>query len=94
VFLIYALYKKIPLGYRLGEGIVLGLFLCGIEIFEMVGLQSTTSANTVFLTNLGMLIIPFVAFLMYRKAVKGADIAAILIAILGMYFFGRRYNWF
>lgn len=86
VFAIYALVKKIPLTYRWREGIILGIFLSGMEILEMVGLDMTSSANTVFLTNLGMLIIPYVSYLMYRRKVKIRDNIAIILAIVGMYF--------
>ncbi len=85
VFLVYALIKKIPLTYRWREGIILGIFLSGMEIFEMIGLNHTSSANTVFLTNLGMLIIPYVSFLIYKKKIKFEDNIAILLAIAGMY---------
>jgi drug/metabolite transporter (DMT)-like permease len=85
-FLVYAVVKQIPITYRWKEGVVLGFFLCGMEILEMVGLKMTSSANTVFLTNLGMLIIPFVGYLFFRKSVKKEDSVAILIAIVGMYF--------
>jgi len=86
VFLLYAFSKKIPIVYRWREGVILGVFLSGMEIFEMVGLNLTSSANTVFLTNLGMLIIPFVGWLFFREKVKVIDYAAITMAIVGMYF--------
>lgn len=85
VFLLYALLKKIPLGYRLKEGIILGFLLCGIEIMEMIGLQLTSSANAVFLTNFGMLLVPFVGFVLFRHTVKKEDMIALLIATVGMY---------
>jgi drug/metabolite transporter (DMT)-like permease len=85
IFLAYALYKKIPLFYRWKEGVVLGIFISGVEIFEMVGLHMSTSANTVFLNNIGMLIIPFVGYLLFKSAVKVEDCVAIILAIIGMY---------
>jgi drug/metabolite transporter (DMT)-like permease len=85
VFLVYALVKKIPLTYRWREGIILGFFLCGMEILEMVGLKMTNSASTVFLTNLGMLIIPYVGWLFFKDKVKIENAIAIGIAMLGMY---------
>ncbi len=85
VFFIYALINKIPLTYRWREGIILGIFVSGMEILEMVGLKFTSSENTVFLTNLGMLIIPFVGFLFFKGKVKIEDTLAIGIAVVGMY---------
>ncbi len=84
-FLLYAIVKKIPLTYRWREGIILGVFVSGMEIFEMIGLKMTSSANTVFLTNLGMLIIPYVSWLFYKGKVKTEDGIAILLAVVGMY---------
>ncbi len=85
VFVIYALIKKIPLTYRWREGLILGFFLCGMEILEMVGLKLTSSANTVFLTNLGMLIIPYVGWLFFKNKVKIENAIAVAIATVGMY---------
>lgn len=85
IFLIYALSKKIKLVYRLREGIILGVFLSGVEILEMVGLNLTSSANTVFITNLGMLVIPFVGWVFFKDKVRLQDYLAIIVAIIGMY---------
>jgi drug/metabolite transporter (DMT)-like permease len=84
-FFIFAIVQKIPLTYRWREGLILGFYLCGMEILEMVGLKLTSSANTVFLTNVGMLIIPFVGYLFFKKLVKKEDGVAVLISIFGMY---------
>lgn len=94
LFLVYALYAKIPILHRWREGVVLGIFVAGMEILEMVGLDMTTSANTVFLTNLGMLIIPYVGYLMYRHRIRMADNIAIIIAIFGMYLLVGGVNGF
>lgn len=85
IFFIYAVISKIPLTYRWREGIILGVLISGMEILEMVGLKLTSSANTVFLTNLGMLIIPYIGWIFYRGKVKMEDGIAIAIAIVGMY---------
>lgn len=85
LFLVYALYNKIPLTYRIREGVVLGVFLAGIEIFEMVGLKMTSSANTVFLTNIGMLMIPYAGYLLFKRKIKIEDNLAIVVATVGMY---------
>lgn len=94
IFLFYALINKLPLIYRWREGVVLGLFLSGVEIFEMVGLKITSSANVVFLTNLGMLVIPFVGWFLFKDKVKIEDGIAILIAIIGMYMLVGGVNGF
>ena len=96
LFFGYALIKRIPLTFRWREGIVLGFFLCGMEILEMVGLHMTSSARTVFLTNVGMLIIPYVGWIFFKDRVKVEDGLAIAIAILGMYMLVggvRGFSW-
>jgi drug/metabolite transporter (DMT)-like permease len=84
-FAVYAVIARIPLTYRWREGMILGIFVSGMEILEMIGLKYTSSANTVFLTNLGMLVIPYVGWFFYKGKVKLEDGIAIAIAILGMY---------
>lgn len=85
VFFFYAIVRGSPLTYRWKEGVVLGLFLSGVEIFQMVGLNMTSSANTAFLTNLGMLIIPFVGWFLFKNVLKVTDVVILGVAIIGMY---------
>ena len=84
-FFVYALIKKIPLTFRLREGIYLGLLLSGLEILQTIGLKETSSANTVFLSNIGMLMIPYIGYLLYGHKVGKANTFAIIIAGIGMY---------
>lgn len=86
VFLLYALYTKTSFTAKLREGIILGLFLGGIEIFQMIGLAHTTAANTVFLSNLGMLIIPYLGWLLLKHKVTLKNTSSIVLAGIGMYF--------
>jgi|GEM_PF-1769306 len=85
IFLVYALQKNVKLLYRLREGIVLGVFLAGIEIFQMVGLRFTTAADAAFLTNFGMLLIPYLGWVLLRHKVTLENNIALVAAIAGMY---------
>ena len=94
IFLVYAIYKKIPITYRWREGIILGIFVSGMEILEMVGLNITSSANTVFITNFGMLLVPYIGYLMYKDKIKIEDNLAIIMATIGMYLLVGGLNGF
>ena len=84
--LVIALYERSPLTYRLKEGILVGLLLAGLEILQMVGLQLSTSADTVFISNLGMLLIPYGGWLLFKHKVSKQNNVALLLAIVGMYY--------
>lgn len=86
VFVFVAIYNRQNFLYRWREGLLLGVFLSGLEISQMIGLSLTSSANTVFLTNLGMLILPFLGFIIFKHKVKSHNTIALLLAIFGMYF--------
>jgi drug/metabolite transporter (DMT)-like permease len=86
VFLAYALYKKRSLSYRWKEGVSLGLLIAGMEITQMFGLHLSSAANTSFISNMGMLLIPYLGWIIYNHKVKSYDTLAILVAGVGMYF--------
>jgi drug/metabolite transporter (DMT)-like permease len=86
VFLVYALYKKKSIFYRLREGIFLGLLITGMELTQMYGLHASSAANTSFISNLGMLFIPYLGWMMFKHTVTRVDSFALLGAGVGMYF--------
>ena len=86
IFYVYALYTKTPLFIKVREGIILGVLLTLLELFQMTGLAYSSAANTVFLSNIGMLIIPYLGWLLFKHEVSRADVLAVLVAIIGMYF--------
>ncbi|MFA5132052.1 MAG: DMT family transporter [Candidatus Paceibacterota bacterium] len=86
VFLVYSIYKKKNIFYRIREGILLGSLITVMEIAQMYGLHLSTAANTSFISNLGMLFIPYLGYLMYRHNVTTTDTFALLGAGVGMYF--------
>lgn len=81
----YATYKKSRLLYRLKEGLFLGLLLAGIELFQTAGLSITSSANTVFISNIGMLFVPYAGWMLFRHKISLKDNVSIALAIVGMY---------
>jgi drug/metabolite transporter (DMT)-like permease len=63
----------------------LGALLAGIELFQTAGLSITSSANTVFISNIGMLFVPYAGWMLFRHRISLKDNVAIIMAILGMY---------
>ncbi len=78
-------WKKLPFSYRLREGLFLGALLAILEIFQMTGLHLSTPANTVFISNLGMLLIPYAGWILFRHTVSTKNTIALVLALLGMY---------
>lgn len=85
VLLIVAMTKKSNLMYRIKEGFVLGTLLAGMEIFQMVGLKYASAADTAFISNLGMLLIPYFGWVLYRHKVSAFSNATLLLAVVGLY---------
>ncbi len=81
-----ALARRSRLSYRWREGVWLGVLLAGCEIFQMIGLNLSSSANTAFLTNLGMLFLPFVGWILFSHRVSARNSIALLFAAVGMYY--------
>lgn len=86
IFLVYGLYKKEHLLFRWREGLFLGVLITAMEVTQMYGLKLSTAANTSFISNLGMLIIPFLGWILYKHKVAKENIFALLLAVVGMYF--------
>lgn len=86
VFLLALRFQKKKFTFRLREGIILGIFLFLMEGPQMIGLSETTAANTAFITSLGILLIPFLEYLLYGHSVKRGTIVALLFALLGIHY--------
>ncbi|MDB5260157.1 MAG: DMT(drug/metabolite transporter) superfamily permease [Candidatus Nomurabacteria bacterium] len=85
LFLLYAIFHKRNLFYRWREGILLGVLITGTEVAQMIGLHLSSAANTSFISNVGMLLIPYVGFMLYRHKVTKMDTFTIIGAAMGMY---------
>ncbi len=56
-----------------------------MEASQNIGLSKTTAANTAFITSLGILLIPFLEWLIYKHKIKLVTFIALAIAFLGMH---------
>lgn len=64
-------------------GILLGIFLFGAFAFQTIGLQFTTPSKNAFLTATNVVIVPFIARVLYKKKVGLQGIAGAFMAIAG-----------
>lgn len=86
IFLLVALFRGQKLTYRLREGFILGALLATMELFQMVGLKYATAADAAFISNLGMLLIPYAGWMIFRHKISALHNVAIICAIVGLYF--------
>lgn len=66
------------------KGSLLGVFLYGAFAFQTVGLQFTTPSNNAFLTAVNVLIVPFIAFVLYRRKVSSFELFGAFLAMAGI----------
>jgi len=91
VILCIVFYKKLHLLSKsaLGKGVILGIFLYIAFALQTVGLQFTTPSKNAFLTSVNVVIVPFIAFVLYKRRIDiyetfGAVIALIGVAVLSL----------
>ncbi|MCM3757706.1 DMT family transporter [Sporosarcina aquimarina] len=66
------------------KGGLLGVFLYSAFAFQTVGLQFTTPSNNAFLTAVNVLIVPFIAFVLYRRKVSAFELIGAVLAMAGI----------
>lgn len=70
--------KEVCAGALMGTALFVGFAL------QIVGLQYTTPSKNAFLTALNVVIVPFIAFVIYKKKIGAKGIAGALMAIIGV----------
>ena len=68
------------------KGIVLGFFLYFAFILQTVGLQYTTPSKNAFLTAVNVVIVPFIAYLAYKRKIDKFELSGAILAIIGIGF--------
>jgi drug/metabolite transporter (DMT)-like permease len=66
------------------KGIIVGLFLYIAFVLQTVGLQYTTPSKNAFLTAVNVVIVPFIAFFVYKKKVDRFESLGAILAITGV----------
>jgi Permeases of the drug/metabolite transporter (DMT) superfamily len=65
-------------------GILLGSFLFIGFVFQTIGLKYTTPSKNAFLTATNVVIVPFIAFVLYKKKVDRFSVCGAIMAIIGI----------
>lgn len=79
-------YKKLKRINKsvLTKGIILGLFLYGAFVLQTVGLVYTTPSKNAFLTAVNVVIVPFIAFFIYKRKIDRFELLGAILAITGV----------
>lgn len=86
LFLLYCTLSGRSLVFRWREGLILGGLLCLVEMAQTIGLSQTTAANTVFISGLGVLTVPFLERIFFKKKVPLIIWFAVVMSLVGLYF--------
>ncbi len=63
-----------------------GLIFCFAIIFQTFGLQTTTAGKAGFITGLSTIMVPFLTWFWFKKALKKRVWLAVIISVIGMAF--------
>lgn len=87
-------YKKLGKVKRstLLKGITLGLFLYLAFVLQTVGLQYTTASKNAFITAVNVVIVPFIAFFMYKRKIDKFELTGAFLAIVGIAFLSLEWS--
>ena len=72
--------------YRWKEGLLLGVLLFLVELPQAIGLGLSSSQNTVFISNSGLLLLPFLAYFMVREKIFPRHFIALALCFVGLYY--------
>lgn len=86
IVLSFIFYKKLKIINRkiIIKGLVLGFFLYLAFALQTVGLQYTTPSKNAFLTAVNVVIVPFIAFLAYKKKIDKFELMGAVLAVFGV----------
>ncbi|MCH1625377.1 DMT family transporter [Ferdinandcohnia quinoae] len=66
------------------KGVIIGIFLYLAFALQTVGLQYTTPSKNAFLTAVNVVIVPFIAFFLYKRKMDKFELAGAFLAITGV----------
>ncbi len=67
-------------------GTLTGLLFYAVMVFQTLGIQTTTAGKAAFITGLSTIMVPFITWLGFRKAIKKRVWLAVIVSISGMVF--------
>jgi drug/metabolite transporter (DMT)-like permease len=66
------------------KGAIIGVFLYLAFALQTVGLQFTTPSKNAFLTAVNVVIVPFIAFFLYKRKMDKFELIGVVLAITGV----------
>ena len=81
-------YKKLRMinWQIIWQGSLLGAILFGAFVLQTYGLSYTTPSKNAFLTSINVLIVPVIAFVIYKRGFDRYEVIAAIIAVVGIGF--------
>ncbi len=67
------------------KGMVLGLLLATTYISQTIGLKYTSSGHSAFITGAGVIIIPILLFIFFKRKLKIHEVAVLIVVFIGLY---------
>ncbi|MEK5330357.1 DMT family transporter [Lysinibacillus sp. FSL W8-0992] len=91
-FLLASIILTVIFGYKLKKatksvvwkGVLLGTILYIAFALQTVGLQYTTPSKNAFLTAVNVIVVPLIAYAVYKRRIDGYEIIGSIIAIVGI----------
>lgn len=83
--------KKLNRGVII-KGFILGALLYIAFALQTVGLQYTTPSKNAFLTAVNVVIVPFIAFLAYKRKIDKFELTGAILAIIGIGFLSLQFT--
>lgn len=78
--------KKSLLNYKtLLKGMVLGLLLATTYISQTIGLKYTSSGHSAFITGAGVIIVPILLSIFYKRKLKIKEVIIFFVVLVGLY---------
>lgn len=82
----YLAIKRTPMLTGLKDGVILGVILWALYIPQTIGLGYTSAANSGFITGLFVVIVPILAYALFRKKPSPWEAVALLLSLAGLWF--------
>lgn len=68
------------------HGCIIGLFMFGGMVFQVVGLYTTSASNSGFITGLNVVMVPIISAVLLKKKPDRASVIGVTIAFAGLFF--------
>lgn len=85
VFILFKDKKSLLNQKTLLRGMVLGALLATTYTSQTIGLKYTSSGHSAFITSAGVILVPFLLFLFFKRILKVYEMIILLIVIIGLY---------